>query len=157
MSGLLVFGVDVEKTYGTAFYLALNFMIALLSTVMSLFFYLLMAYCVPISFRGGPQNFYNCGVGYSNVLFGIALVFSYVGDPHFNFFNICRIDKKLMPWFYMLMIYFTIPDSSFLGHFCGLIAGLMIKFAGIYILMPRFEWIKEFDDTIPYKYGYYPA
>ena len=38
-----------------------------------------------------------------------------------------------------------------------LIAGLMIKFAGIYILMPRFEWIKEFDDTIPYKYGYYPA
>lgn len=54
MSGLLVFGVDVEKTYGTTFYLALNFMIAFLSTLMSLGFYLLMAYFVPISFRGGP-------------------------------------------------------------------------------------------------------
>ncbi len=161
MSGLLVFGVDVEKTYGTAFYLALNFMIAFLSTLMTLCFYLLMAYCVPISFRGGPQNFYNCGVGYSNVLFGIALVFSYVGEPHFNFFNMCRIDKKLMPWLYMLMIYFTIPDSSFLGHFCGLIAGLMIKFAGIYTLMPRYEWIKEFDEgNTAYKIeaiGYYHA
>ena len=58
------------------------------------------------------------------------------------------------------MIYFTIPDSSFLGHFCGLIAGLMIKFAGIYAFMPRFQWIKEFDDTTAYKierHGYYSA
>ena len=72
----------------------------------------------------------------------------------------CRIDKKLMPWLYMLMIYFTIPDSSFLGHFCGLIAGLMIKFSGIYALMPRYEWIKEYDDNNAYKierYGYYSA
>jgi hypothetical protein len=54
MSGLLVFGVDVEKTYGTAFYLTLNIILALISTVMNLSFYLFMAYCVPISFRGGP-------------------------------------------------------------------------------------------------------
>ena len=60
----------------------------------------------------------------------------------------------------MLMIYFTIPDSSFLGHFCGLLAGLLIKFAGIYVLMPRFQWIKEFDDQSAYKierFGYFSA
>lgn len=148
MSGLLVFGVDVEKTYGSAFYLALNFALALLSTVLSLVFYLIMTFLVPLSIRGGPQtNFYTCGVGYSNVLFGLALVFSYVGDePYFNFLNLCRIEKKIVPWLYMLMIYFTIPDSSFIGHFCGLIAGLLIKFGGLYVVMPKYEWIKEYDD-----------
>jgi hypothetical protein len=60
------------------------------------------------------------------------------------------------------MIYFTIPDSSFLGHFCGLIAGLMIKFCGVYMVMPRYGWIKEFDEDKKWHQdgkmpGYYPA
>jgi hypothetical protein len=36
----------------------------------------------------------------------------------------------------------------------------MIKFSGIYALMPRYEWIKEYDDNNAYKierYGYYSA
>ena len=70
-----------------------------------------------------------------------------MGEPYFNVFGMCRIDKKLMPWLYMLLIYFTIPDSSFLGHFCGLLAGLLIKFGGINFLMPRFSWIHEFDQV----------
>jgi hypothetical protein len=73
------------------------------------------------------------------------MIFSYVGDPYVNILGMCRLDKKLVPWLYMLMIYFTIPDSSFLGHFCGLIAGLLIKFGGVYAVMPRYEWIQEFD------------
>ena len=76
-----MFGVEVELHYGTAFYLALNFTIIVLSTILSIGFYIAMAYFVPISYRGGPHNFFNCGVGYSNVLFGVAMVFSYVGDP----------------------------------------------------------------------------
>ena len=138
MSGLLVFGAEVEKTYGTSFYFVIHIMLMLVSIIMSMLFYGTMAYLVPISYRGGPQNFYQCGVGYSNILFGIAMIFSFVGDPSTNFFGLCRIDKKYIPWFYMLMIYFTIPDSSFMGHFCGLLAGLLIKFGGLYLLFPRF-------------------
>jgi hypothetical protein len=89
------------------------------------------------------------------------MIFSYVGDPYFNVFGMCRIDKKLMPWLYMLLIYFTIPDSSFLGHFCGLLAGLLIKFGGIHLLMPRYSWIHEFDQdntlTEGTSSGYFPA
>ena len=163
MSGLLVFGVDVEKMYGTAYYMAINFALIAISTVLSLGFYALMAFCIPVIYRGGPQNFYNCGVGYSNVLFGLAMIFSYVGDPYVNLFGMCRQDKKLVPWLYMLMIYFTIPDSSFLGHFCGLLAGLLIKFGGINFFMPRFTWIHDFDldrglsHQDPSPIGYFPA
>ena len=60
----------------------------------------------------------------------------------------------------MLAIYFTIPDSSFMGHFCGLIAGLMIKFCGLYVLFPKFEWISSFDNKFGYKFtplGYFEA
>ena len=165
MSGLLLFGVNVENTYGSAFYFAINVALIVISTLISLTFYLVLSLFVPQIYRGGPQNFYNCGVGYSNVMFGLAMIFSYVGDePYQNLFGICRLDKKLIPWIYMLMIYFTIPDSSFLGHFCGLIAGLMIKFSGVYKFMPRYEWIKEFDEVKQWDRegssqmpGYYPA
>ena len=81
MSGLLIFGVDVEKTYGTAFYMTLHFILMLVSTLMSITFYAFMAFLVPMEYRGGPQNFFQCGIGYSNILFGIAMIFSFVGNP----------------------------------------------------------------------------
>lgn len=46
----------------------------------------------------------------------------------------------------MLLIYFTIPNSSFIGHFCGLFAGLIIKFGGAYLIFPEYSWIKAFDE-----------
>jgi hypothetical protein len=61
----------------------------------------------------------------------------------------------------MLATYFTIPDSSFLGHFTGLIAGLLLKFGGLYILLPSYETINSFDanldneDSFLVKNGYY--
>jgi hypothetical protein len=61
--------------------------------------------------------------------------------------GLCEFDKKYIPWLYMLVVYFTIPTSSFIGHFCGLIAGLLLKFTGLYVFLPRYEWIKEFDDV----------
>ena len=54
MSGLLVFGVDVENMYGTAYYMAINFALIVVSSVLSLGFYALMAFCVPVIYRGGP-------------------------------------------------------------------------------------------------------
>ncbi len=50
----------------------------------------------------------------------------------------------------MLLIYLTIPNSSFIGHFCGILAGLLIKFAGLYVFMPRYEWIEGFDEVFEY-------
>ena len=53
----------------------------------------------------------------------------------------------------MILIYLTIPGSSFIGHFCGLIAGLLIKFGGLYLVFPRYDWIAAFDDIYSYKLG----
>ena len=60
--------------------------------------------------------------------------------------GLCKFEKKYVPWFYMILIFFTIENSSFIGHFLGIIAGLMIKFGGLYILFPKYEWLSPFDD-----------
>jgi len=145
MSTLLAFGVEVEKTYGTAFYAMLNFWLMMVSVGLSLAFSLFMAYVVPVKYHGGSAHFVECGVGYSNILFGIVLVFAYKGDPYVNFFGLCKFEKKYVPWFYLLAIYLMIPNSSFTGHFFGILAGLFLKFGGLFILLPRFSWIEDFD------------
>ena len=85
-----------------------------------------MTYYVPVSVLGGSSNLTACAIGYSNILFGIAIVSSFIGDGNINFLGLCYFDKKFVPWYYMLLIYLTIPKSSFMGHFCGILAGLVI-------------------------------
>ena len=80
MSALLVFGVDVEKTYGTLFYTMINFWLMMISNGLNLLFLAAMAYLIPDEYRGGTSNFFYCGVGYSNILFGLSIVFAYKGD-----------------------------------------------------------------------------
>jgi hypothetical protein len=145
MSGLIMFGVDVEKTYGTAFYAMIHIGLIVFSNLMFFMFSTLMVFAIPHSLRGGPDNFFNCAVGYSNVLFGISIIFSFIGEKNANFLGLCHFDKKYIPWFYMILIYATIPNSSFIGHFFGIVTGLMIKFCGLYIFFPKYDWIQEFD------------
>lgn len=80
MSALLVFGVDVEKTYGTLFYAMINFWLMIISNALNLLFLATMAYIIPDDYRGGASNFFYCGVGYSNILFGLSIVFAYKGE-----------------------------------------------------------------------------
>ena len=48
MSGLLIFGIDVEKTYGTAFYLLIHIMLMVISVLISMAFYVFMVFLVPV-------------------------------------------------------------------------------------------------------------
>jgi len=52
-----------------------------------------------------------------------------------------------MPWILMVIIQLVMPNASLLGHLCGIISALLIKFCGLYVLMPSYEWIKDFDDS----------
>jgi hypothetical protein len=51
----------------------------------------------------------------------------------------------------MLVIYATIPNSSFMGHFFGIVAGLLIKFGGLYVILPKYEWINDFEEMLKGK------
>jgi len=102
-----------------------------------------------------------CGIGYSNILFGIFLVFSFYGEPNINFLGLCYFEKKYLPWLYLIAIYATVPNSSLLGHLAGILAALLIKFCGFYIFLPRYLWLHSFDNdnahSLKSKVTYYEA
>jgi hypothetical protein len=56
------------------------------------------------------------------------------------------INPVFIPFIYLIGIYFLVPNSSLLGHLCGIIAGLLLKFAGFHLFLPRFSWVSSFDD-----------
>ena len=33
-----------------------------------------------------------------------------------------------------------------MGHLNGIIAALLVKFCGLFVILPRYEWLKEYDE-----------
>jgi hypothetical protein len=67
----------------------------------------------------------------------LGVVACYIGHPYVKVFGLCETDKKYLAWYYMLLVFMSIPKSAFFSHFIGLFAGLLIKFCGLYVLLPR--------------------
>ena len=105
-----------------------------LSQFMDLLLQYLMVYCIP-TWLGGPDISYlsTCGVGYSNILFGVLMIFAFGGDTHTTYFGY-KFRKIYIPFLLLIFTKVMVPDSSFTGHAFGIIAALVIKFWGFYSL-----------------------
>ena len=89
-----------------------------------------------------------CGIGYSNILFGLMMVTaSTTGEKHATYFG-CKVRKVYVPVLLLIFMKLTVPESSFSGHLFGIVAALVAKYAGLYSLgiMPHYEWISEFEN-----------
>jgi membrane associated rhomboid family serine protease len=53
---LLVYGWEIESTYGTLFYAALHFMLMVLSNTLNLVIVWFLVFVWPISLGGGPYH-----------------------------------------------------------------------------------------------------
>lgn len=73
----LLYGWEVEKTYGTLFYGSLNFLIMALSNSLNILFVWLLAFVWPYYLGGGISHLAVCSVGYSNIIFGLMMVFAF--------------------------------------------------------------------------------
>ena len=129
-STLIIFGVEVEKVYGTFFYATLHFWLMVLSQFFDIWFQFAMVYWVP-DFAGGRNLAYlsTCGVGYSNILFGVLMLFAFTGDTYTSYFGF-RFRKICVPVLLLVLTSVAVPDSSFTGHLFGIIAALVVKFGG---------------------------
>lgn len=129
-STLIIFGVEVEKVYGTFFYATLHFWLMVLSQFFDIWFQFAMVYWVP-DFAGGRNLAYlsTCNVGYSNILFGVLMLFAFTGDTYTSYFGF-RFRKICVPALLLVLTSVAVPDSSFTGHLFGIIAALVVKFGG---------------------------
>jgi membrane associated rhomboid family serine protease len=85
---LLVFGVNVESEYGTVFYASLHFSLMIISNAINLVLNSIVIFIVPYSILGntdiggGPKYLSICSVGYSNIIYGVVMLFAFVGDEY---------------------------------------------------------------------------
>ena len=121
MASLLVKGFQLEQRYGHKKY----FMLVTLLTLSSTFLLLVFHVCFAILLKEN-NILNNATVGFSGALFALKVVIAW-DSPGGNesFFNLFTVPVKYSFWAELLICHFLVPNSSFLGHLSGIIAGLM--------------------------------
>ena len=168
MVTFMLWGTDLEKYYGTAFYASVNVVIGIISNFLTIGIQFAQAYYFPVTVAGcevgGPRMLLRCGIGYSNILFGLMMLEAFMGDDtHRDLFCI-KVRKAYIPWIWMVLIQVCIPQASFIGHLTGIIAALLIKNCGLSFALPKYEWIDSFESSnqglvssIDHHFKYYNA
>ena len=71
------------------------------------------------------------------------------GDRYQELFGIIKVKKIYVPWIMLLLIEVSIPDTSLIGHFSGMIAALLLRFCNFKYfflpVMPEYEWLNAFE------------
>ncbi|CAM9458905.1 unnamed protein product, partial [Sphacelaria rigidula] len=70
----------------------------------------------------GPMN--ACTVGFSGVLFALKYVAARRSPGVTEVYGF-QVHTRYATWLELLLIALLVPESSFLGHLCGIVAGIM--------------------------------
>ena len=85
----MIFGITMEKRFGTLFFAVLNVWAILISNGLHLVYIWLRVYILPENLGGGSiEQLSVFGIGYSAVLFGILMLECISGDKHVNVFGL---------------------------------------------------------------------
>ncbi|TFJ84037.1 hypothetical protein NSK_005132 [Nannochloropsis salina CCMP1776] len=120
MLSLLYKGATLERALGSLPFLRLVFFVWGVSHTLIL---LLATFLHSLSFP--LSSFYSCSVGFSAVLFALKYV-SYARDPD-GWTTVAgfRVPLGKASWVELVVTSFLTPNASFLGHLCGILAGML--------------------------------
>ncbi|BBM99856.1 rhomboid-related protein 4 [Marchantia polymorpha subsp. ruderalis] len=77
------------------------------------------------SFADNPGPMYSeCAVGFSAVLFALKMVLNWNSPDYTNVYGVL-IPSRYAAWAELFFIQMFVPGTSFLGHLCGVVAGLI--------------------------------
>lgn len=119
MSSFLWKGLILERLLGSKrFFLLISLFIVLTSGIMVLISRALVEfdYSVP---------FYSCAVGFSSVLFALKVVSTRMSPQGPTAVMGILVPDKYIAWVELLLIQIIAPQSSFFGHLCGILAGML--------------------------------
>lgn len=72
----------------------------------------------------GGRLWQSCAVGFSGVLFGLKVVLN-SGSPGWSQIAGVRVPTKYAAWAELVLVQLISPNVSFVGHLCGIAAGLV--------------------------------
>jgi len=85
-------------------------------------------------------------VGFSGVLFGLAVVESYKAtSPTRSLFGMFTVPTRVYPWVLMVVLQVMVPQISFLGHLSGLLCGILYSYGCLNVVMPSTAFIKNME------------
>lgn len=72
-----------------------------------------------------PDALYSqCAIGFSAVLFALKVVLNW-NSPTYTYVYGVRVPARYAAWAELILVQMFVPGTSFLGHLCGILAGLL--------------------------------
>nr|XP_018915034.1 PREDICTED: rhomboid-related protein 4-like [Bemisia tabaci] len=120
MISFMVKGRTLEGKYGSANF---GFLLAFLCAITSCSYVVLAL--IGAQIMDDPYIMKSCAIGFSGVLFALKVVTTQE-DPR-GYTNVAGflVPVKYAAWAELLAINMLVPNSSFLGHLAGIVAGLI--------------------------------
>ena len=144
MMSLAQLGPALEIQFGTLQMLISSFWIVLIEG----FLYVTINYTVGTYILNDRSWLMMAGVGYSGVLFSYAIMDSYHTNVQsrsvFGFFS---VPAKVYPWILLILISLFLPNISFMGHLCGILAGIMVVNGWLIWLFPLPEYLQSLETS----------
>ncbi len=144
MMSLAQLGPALEIQFGTLQMLISSFWIVLIEG----FLYVTINYILGTYILNDRSWLMMAGVGYSGVLFSYAIMDSYHTSVQsrsvFGFFN---VPAKVYPWILLVLISLFLPNISFMGHLCGILAGILVVNGWLIWLLPLPEYLQSLETS----------
>ncbi|KAL3943568.1 MAG: hypothetical protein SGBAC_002349 [Bacillariaceae sp.] len=89
---------------------------------------------------------YDHAVGFSGVLFHLSVVECHL-SPQLSrsLFGMVNVPAALYPWALLVVLQMFMPNLSFMGHFCGILAGSLQIEGYLEWMMPGDSYLKEME------------
>ncbi|CAI2377275.1 unnamed protein product [Moneuplotes crassus] len=127
MTTLVALSPVLEKHHGFVKYLLLNFILIIGQGCLCFLMMHGMTY-VPVKYNGIGSTYSICTVGYSGVLSGYTLFWSFIGDEEVDVCGVVKIRKVFFPWVCLIVVQVIIPNVSFIGHLSGILFACIMRF-----------------------------
>ncbi len=122
MGVLFMRGSAMEQSEGSRLYAIMLLQVLILSQILIIFASVFLANLADME-----ELNHACIVGFSGVLFALKYIQSHRSPDHMEHIMSFRIRSRYVVWAELLINYLVIPNSSLLGHLCGILAGVLYE------------------------------
>eukprot|EP00953_Heterococcus_sp_UTEX-ZZ885_P014557 8235-Heterococcus_DN1.PRE.4 len=141
MLSLLNKGVTLETATGSGHFLLLVLGLWALSQL------LVVVLSYVLLLVGYTDPFYMCSVGFSGVIFALKYILGHRSVPSLTQVMYFTMDIKYAAWAELILIQFLVPNASFLGHLCGILAGILWEHGPTVLLLLKPKLQAPFSTT----------
>ncbi|XP_069689542.1 rhomboid-related protein 4-like isoform X2 [Periplaneta americana] len=151
MVSFLVKGRSLERRYGSTNFAFLLIMI----TVMTNVIYVALGQTLTNTLDDG-YYMKSCAIGFSGVIFALKVLTSSESPRGRELVGGLWIPTRYAAWAELILIHLLVPNASFMGHFAGILAGLIYTSTPVGTLMDELITSLTGEQIIhePYYYGW---